>query len=170
MGPPPKELPACRPTHRRRPRTRTAEVAARRRIEKFSPDSDVTVERGELLLRVGDEFYPLSRAEARRLRDRLGDALTRTEEFVYTTGEHRADGSYVVARRAADSAGHRKVFDSFDRVERLYEGLPEEFTAEEVGRTGLTGGRRHMLVRHLVEHPTFDCELASRQPLTWRKL
>lgn len=89
---------------------------------------------------------------------------------MYTTGEHREDGSYVVARRGADSAGHRKVFDSFDRVERLYRRLPAEFTAEEIGRTGLTGGRRHMLLRHVVEHPAFDCELVSRQPLTVRKL
>ncbi|WP_255198850.1 DUF7528 family protein [Halorarius litoreus] len=103
------------------------------------------------------------------MRDALGDALTRRDEFVYTTGEHREDGSYVVARRGADSAGHRKVFESFAQVDRLYERLPEAFTAEHVGRTGLTGGRRHMVVRHFVEHPAFDCELVSRQPLTVRK-
>nr|WP_255149216.1 hypothetical protein [Halorarius halobius] len=62
------------------------------------------------------------------------------------------------------------MFDSFDRLERLYERLPDEFTAEALGRTGLTGGRRHMVLRHVVEHPAFDCELASRQPLTVRKL
>jgi hypothetical protein len=88
---------------------------------------------------------------------------------VYTSGEHREDGSYVVARRGADSAGHRKVFASFARLERLYERLPETFTAEDIGRTGLTGGRRHMLLRHVVEHPAFDCELVSRQPLTARR-
>lgn len=146
------------------------EVAARRLVEKFASGSDVTVDGGDLVLHVGVESYVLDRAEAAELRDRLGDALTRREEFVYTVGEHRENGSYVVARRGADSAGHRKVFDSFGRVERLFRRLPTEFTAEEVGRTGLTGGRRHMVLRHVVEHPAFDCELVSRQPLTGRKL
>jgi len=61
------------------------------------------------------------------------------------------------------------VFESFEVLARLYDRLPRTFTAEDVGRTGLTGGRRHMLVRHLAEHPAFDCELARRQPLTARK-
>ncbi len=61
------------------------------------------------------------------------------------------------------------MFDSFDELRRLYGRLPDEFTADEVGRTGLTGGRRHMVVWHLAEHPAFDCELSSRQPLTVRK-
>lgn len=111
----------------------------------------------------------LSREAACALRDGLADALTRRREFLYTAGEHREDGSYVVERRAADSAGHSKVFERFAALERLYGRLPREFTAEEVGRTGLTGGRRHMLVRHFAEHPAFDCELVSRQPLTVRK-
>lgn len=85
------------------------------------------------------------------------------------TCKHREDGAYVVERRGASSAGHRKVFDSFERCRRLYERVPHEFTAEDVGRTGLTGGRRHVLVWHFVEHPAFDCELVSRQPLTARK-
>jgi len=99
----------------------------------------------------------------------LSNALTRTTEYVHTTGTHREDGKYVVARRGADSAGHEKVFDSFDACERLFERLPESFTAEDVERSGLTGGRRHMLVWHYAEHPAFDCELASRQPLTVEK-
>lgn len=61
------------------------------------------------------------------------------------------------------------MFDGFAALERLYGRLPAEFTADDVGRTGLTGGRRHMVLRHFVEHPAFDCELASRQPLTARK-
>lgn len=117
----------------------------------------------------GVESYVLDGAEAAELRDALGDALTERREFLHTAGQHREDGSYVVERRGADSAGHRKVFDSFERVERLYERLPPEFTAEGIGRKGLTGGRRHMLLRHLVEHPAFDCDLVSRQPLTARK-
>nr|WP_240148772.1 hypothetical protein [Halorubellus sp. JP-L1] len=99
----------------------------------------------------------------------MSNALTRTTEYVHTTGTHREDGKYVVARRGADSAGHEKVFESFEACERRYDRLPESFTAEDVGRSGLTGGRRHMLVWHYAEHPSFDCELASRQPLTVEK-
>ena len=61
------------------------------------------------------------------------------------------------------------MFESFEHLRRLYVRLPGEFTAEAVGRSGLTGGRRHMLLRHFAEHPEFDCELVSRQPLTVRK-
>lgn len=61
------------------------------------------------------------------------------------------------------------MFESFDACRRLYERLPEEFVAEDVTRTGVTGGRRHLLVRHFAEHPAFDCELVSRQPLTVAK-
>ncbi|WP_439027027.1 DUF7528 family protein [Haloarchaeobius sp. DT45] len=121
------------------------------------------------MLAVGDETYELTREDALELRDQLADAVTQTHEFVHTTCTHREDGSYVVERRGANSAGHRKVFDSFEACERLYSRLPDEFTAAEVGRTGLTGGRRHMLVWHYAEHPGFDCDLVSRQPLTVAK-
>jgi hypothetical protein len=99
----------------------------------------------------------------------LSNALTRTTEYVHTTGTHREDDAYVVARRGADSAGHEKVFESFEACRAVYESLPESFTAGDVERSGLTGGRRHMLVWHYAEHPAFDCELASRQPLTVEK-
>ncbi|WP_435333419.1 DUF7528 family protein [Haloarchaeobius sp. TZWWS8] len=121
------------------------------------------------MLAVGDETHVLTRSEAAELRDQLANALTRSHEFVHTTCMHREDGRYVVERRGANSAGHRKVFERYAACERLYDRLPEEFTAEHVGRTGLTGGRRHMLLWHFVEHPGFDCELVSRQPLTVRK-
>ncbi len=121
------------------------------------------------MLRLDGESRRLSRAEAAELRDALGAALTERTEFLRTAGEHREDGSYVVSRRGADSSGHRKVFDGFEHLRRLFERLPAEFTAEDVGRSGLTGGRRHMLVRHFAEHPAFECELVSRQPLTVRK-
>ncbi|WP_368407851.1 DUF7528 family protein [Haloarchaeobius salinus] len=120
-------------------------------------------------LAVDGESYVLTPDSAAELRDQLAEALTRTHEFVHTTGTHREDGSYVVARRGADSAGHSKVFERVDALERLYDRLPDNFTAEDVGRTGLTGGRRHMLVWHFAEHPGFDCELVSRQPLTVEK-
>lgn len=113
--------------------------------------------------------YELTRSEAQALQDELSDALTETREFLRTVGEHREDGKYVVSRRNATSAGHSKVFESFRELERLFERLSTEFTAENVGRTGLTGGRRHLLVHHLAEHPAFDCTLVKHQPLTVRK-
>jgi len=103
------------------------------------------------------------------LRDELEDALTAREEFLNTACERRLDGSFVVERRGAESAGHRKVFDSFQAVSRLFDRLPGEFTADDLSATGLTGGRRHMVLWFLVEHPAFACSLSSRQPLTAAK-
>nr|WP_233752290.1 MULTISPECIES: hypothetical protein [Halostella] len=74
-----------------------------------------------------------------------------------------------MTRRGADSAGNSKVFESFDAVRRLYERLPETFSAEDVERTGITGSRRHMMVRHFAEHPAFDCAIDRRSPLTATK-
>ena len=74
-----------------------------------------------------------------------------------------------MSRRGADSAGNSKVFESFDAVKRLYDRLPETFSAEDVERTGITGSRRHMMVRHFAEHPAFDCEIDRRSPLTASK-
>jgi hypothetical protein len=120
-----------------------------------------------VVLHLGDETHVLDGDEARALRTALGDALHRVTEFTHTTGEHRPDGSYVVSRRRASSSGHRTVFDDFGEVRALYDELPTEFTAEHVER--VTGGRRHMLVWHVAEHPAFDCRIVSRQPLTARK-
>jgi len=111
----------------------------------------------------------LSRADAARLQEAIGDALTQRREFLRTAGEHREDGSYVVERRGADSAGNAKVFESFEHLRRLYERLPDEFDADDVGTTGITGSRRHMLVRHFAEHPAFDCSITSRNPLAAAK-
>lgn len=74
-----------------------------------------------------------------------------------------------MTRRAAESAGNSKVFDSFEALKRLFGRLPETFTAEAVSRSGITGSRRHLVVRHLCEHPAFDCEIERRNPLTARK-
>ena len=123
-----------------------------------------------MLLYLGSESYVLDREEAARVRSELGEALSERREFVRTVGEHREDGSYVVSRRGAESSGHRKVFDSFADLVRIYEQLPPEFTARDVAEEGLTGSRRHILVHHFVEHPAFDCDLASRQPLAGRKV
>ncbi|MFB6118725.1 hypothetical protein [Halosegnis sp.] len=119
---------------------------------------------------VDGSTHPLDEETAAALREQLGDALTGTREYVYTSGERRADGKYVVARRGAESAGNRKVFESFAALAQLYERLPAQFTAEDIAEPGLTDGRRHLVLRHFVEHPAFDCELTRRQPLTVRKL
>lgn len=74
-----------------------------------------------------------------------------------------------MSRRGADSSGNAKVFNSFDNLRRLYKRLPDEFAAKDVERTGITGSRRHMLIRHFAEHPAFDCRITSRNPLTVRK-
>ncbi|MFC7137388.1 DUF7528 family protein [Halobaculum litoreum] len=111
----------------------------------------------------------MTREAAADLRESLTDALTERREFFRTAGEFRADGSYVVSRKAADSAGNAKVFDSFEELRRLYDRLPETFDADDVGRTGITGSRRHMVIRHFAEHPAFDCRIHRRNPLAGRK-
>ena len=183
----------CRANHSPR-HIRRIEEAAPRQVEKFSGahsdderdfcedraddaerppsagDEPVAVDdSGEVVLALDGDRRRLSRAEARALHDALGRALTATREFVRTTGEHRSDGSYVVSRRGATSTGHSKVFDRFEALVSVFEALPREFTADDVAVDGVTGGRRHMLVHHLAEHPAFDCELVRHQPLTARK-
>jgi hypothetical protein len=149
------------------------DVATETTLDTGDGDSEQSVDaagEGEtVVVTLDGETHHLSRRTATALRDELADALTGRREFLRTTGEHRPDGSYVVARRRADFAGHSKVFESFAELESLFAELPTEFTAEAVGRSGVTGGRRHILLRHFVEHPAFDCELVSRQPLTVRK-
>ncbi|MFB6270443.1 MAG: hypothetical protein ABEH83_10890 [Halobacterium sp.] len=124
---------------------------------------------GDICVTVDGETIQLSREHAAELRDAVGDALTRREEFFRTACEHREDGSYVVERRGADSAGNSTVFDSFAEARRLFDRLPERFDADAVSAAGVTGSRRHMLVRHFAEHPRFPCELASRNPLEAEK-
>lgn len=130
----------------------------------------VTADGDAIVLEADGRRRELTRDEAVSLREAIDDALTRERAFLRTVGCHREDGRYEVARRAADSAGNSKVFDSFAALERLFGRLPETFTAEAVGRSGITGSRRHMIVRHLCEHPAFDCEIERRNPLTARKV
>nr|WP_240148901.1 hypothetical protein [Halorubellus sp. JP-L1] len=111
----------------------------------------------------------MTRADAVALKERLADAVVSDREFFRTAGRHREDGSYEVRRRGADSSGNAKVFQDFDALDRLYERLPDAFDADDVSRTGITGSRRHMLVRHFAEHPAFDCEIANRSPLRAEK-
>jgi hypothetical protein len=122
-----------------------------------------------IVLAVDGCNYELSRDEAADLQEAVGDALTQRREFFRTAGVHREDGTYEVARRGADSAGNSKVFESFGALRRLFDRLPAQFSADDVGRTGITGSRRHMLVRHFAEHPAFDCEITRRNPLTAEK-
>jgi len=129
----------------------------------------VSTDGESISLTVDGESHELSREAARELQDALGDAMTHEREFLHTAGEHREDGKYVVSRRSADSAGNTKVFESFEQMRRLFERLPDEFGADEVSGTGITGSRRHMLVRHFAEHPAFDCAIARRNPLTVEK-
>lgn len=148
---------------------RIAEVVTRRLVEK-----SVGADRrgGGVVLQLPDGERRLSRREAAALRDELTAALAGRHEYLHTVGEHRPDGSYVVSRRGADSAGHSKRFRRFAEVEALYARLPETFTADDVGdaaESRLSGGRRHLVLRHLAEHPAFDCGLVTQQPLTGRK-
>lgn len=125
---------------------------------------------GGICVTIDGDPIQLSREYAAELRDAVGDALTRRETFFRTACEHREDGRYVVERRCADSTGNSTVFDSFAAAHRLFERLPESFDAAAMATAGVTGSRRHMLVRHFAEHPEFPCELASRNPLEARKL
>jgi hypothetical protein len=129
----------------------------------------VTATGESIAVTIDGETHELSREAARELQEGIGDAMTQKREFLHTAGEHREDGKYVVSRRSADSAGNTKVFDDFEQLTRLFDRLPSEITAEEVSRTGITGSRRHMLVRHFAEHPAFDCEIERRNPLTVTK-
>jgi len=135
------------------------------------PDTGVGVSTdGESIqITIDGQTHELSREAAREMQSAIGDAMTQKREFLHTAGEHREDGKYVVSRRSADSAGNTKVFEDFGNLERLFERLPAEFTADEVSRSGITGSRRHMLVRHFAEHPAFDCAIAHRNPLTVEK-
>ncbi|MFC6732171.1 hypothetical protein [Haladaptatus sp. DYSN1] len=118
---------------------------------------------------IDGDTHELPRSVARQLHDEIGEALHHREEFFRTVGEYRENGTYRVSRRGATSGGNAKVFRSFEELERLYERLPAAFTANDVGRTGITGSRRHMLVRHFAEHPTFACKITRRNPLTVKK-
>lgn len=138
----------------------------------FSGESDLAVNREQDSLRVqlNGSSHELSEVAAVRLRKALGEALSERREFVRTVGITRADGSYVVRRRAAESSGNAHVFESMTRLQALSEDLPDTFEAKDIGSAGLTGSRRHMILWHLVEHPAFDCTLTSRNPLQARKL
>ena len=122
------------------------------------------------MIEVDDDEHELARSDAVALREAIDDAVTETREFFRTAGAFREDGSYEVSRRGADSSGNSKVFESFEAVKRLYDRLPEQFGASDVEHTGITGSRKHMMVRHFAEHPAFDCGIDQRSPLTAEKI
>ncbi|MFW5949547.1 MAG: DUF7528 family protein [Halolamina sp.] len=114
---------------------------------------------------VDGETHTLAREAALALRTAIGDALDRRLTLFRTVGHYRRDGCYVVARRGAEAAGTEQVFDSFAALRDLFESLPSTFGAAHVGDHGVTGSRRHLVVRHLSEHPAFACRLTSERPL-----
>ncbi|MBP1986593.1 DUF7528 family protein [Halolamina salifodinae] len=129
----------------------------------------VEADDGTVRLVVDGEHHELSREQALALRAAVGDALDRRLELFRTAGHYRRDGSYAVSRRGADTPGNEQVFDSFGALRALYDALSREFGAAEVGERGPTGSRRHLVVRHLAEHPAFDCRLVSERPLLAEK-
>jgi len=136
----------------------------------FSGDEVAVAATGDgVALTVDGERVELAADDARDLREAIGEALADSEAFANTVGRRRPDGSYVVARRGADSTGNRVVFDDPDAVAALYDRLPERFGAEDVGAEGYTGSRRHLLVWHLAERPAHDCAVVSRNPLVVEK-
>lgn len=139
----------------------------------FSPvdGTPLTVEAtdGAVRLIIDGDRYEFPREQALSLRAAVGDALDRRLELFRTVGHYRRDGSYAVGRRSADTPGNEQVFDSVDELRDLFRSLPSEFGAEDVGERGLTGSRRHLLVRHFAEHPAFDCRLVSERPLRAEK-
>lgn len=117
---------------------------------------------------VDGERFVLSRSAAAELRAAVGDALTERQAFERTAGVHRADGSYVVERRHAETTGNSAVFDSFEELRGVFDELPDRFVAEDLDC--VTGSRRHMVVRHVTEHPAFPATLSSRRPLAGEKV
>ena len=127
---------------------------------------------GEVVrIRIGGTAVEGDRETADRVRSAIGDALAGRRAFRRTVEERRPDGSYAVSKRGADSPGNRAVFDSFAALRGLYGRLPDRFDADDVGAAGaaVTGSRRHLVPRHLAEHPAFGCGLASRNRLVGEK-
>jgi hypothetical protein len=160
------------------PTWRIEEAARPRLIEKFSgttesprttEDHAAVADGDGVVLVLDDTAHRLDAATAAELRESIGDALSRDRSFLHTACERRPDGAYVVHRRNADSDGHSKVFESEAAARALFEELPREFVADDVGRAGISGNRRHLLVHHFAEHPAYSCTLVSKQPLTARK-
>lgn len=122
-----------------------------------------------MLLRIAGERYALPLEVARGLRVDLSDALTERQSFINTACVRHADGRYVIERRRAASSGNRITFDSIEAIRDCFDGLPNTFGATDVECDGITGSRRHLLVRHFAESPAFECELICENPLKAKK-
>lgn len=133
--------------------------------------SDSNAERTEdtVLLRIAGEQYALPIEAARSLHVDLSDALTERQSFLDTACVRHADGRYVIERRRAASSGNRIAFDSTEALRDCFDALPNTFGATDVERDGITGSRRHLLVRHFAESPAFECELICENPLEAKK-
>lgn len=119
------------------------------------------------MVTIDGDRHALAPEAARALVADIREALSDHTEFVHTACETRRDGRFVVARRRGTTAGTEVVFDSPEAVRALYDSLPGRFGASDVTR--VSGSRRHLLVRFFVEHPDYDCELVSSNPLAVQK-
>jgi hypothetical protein len=117
------------------------------------------------LLTIAGERYDLSLSDARCLYTDFHDALTERHSFVHTTSVRHPDGRYVIERKRAASSGNRIAFDSIEALRRCFGDLSDTFGAADVECDGITGSRRHLLVRHFAESPDFKCELVCENPL-----
>lgn len=138
----------------------------------FSPAGRVDASRdGDTIeVTVDGTSFRLSRRTATALRSAIGTAVRERRSFLRTEGIHRADGQYEIRRRCADSSGNATVFQSFDTLVAAVDDLPTNIGAADVEPLGVSGSRRHMVVWHLLEHPSFEYELVSRNPLRIRRL
>lgn len=133
--------------------------------------SDPLAKRTEdvVVLRIAGERYALSLDVARSLHVDLHDALTERQSFVHTTSVRHVDGRYIIERRRAASSGNQIAFDSIEAVQDCFDDLPDTFGAADVEYEGITGSRRHLLVRHFAESAEFTCELICENPLQAKK-
>jgi hypothetical protein len=121
------------------------------------------------MLTIAGEQYALPVPVARRLYANLHDTLTERRQFVHTISVRHPDGRYVIERRRAASTGNRIAFDSIEAIRECFVTLPDTFGACDVECDGITGSRRHLLVRHFAESPEFACELVCENPLQAKK-
>lgn len=121
------------------------------------------------MLTIAGERYTLPISVARHLYADLHDTLTERHQFVHTVSVQHPDGRYVIERRRAASTGNRIAFDSIEAIRECFVDLPDTFGATHVECDGITGSRRHLLVRHFAESPEFACGLVCENPLQAKK-
>lgn len=122
-----------------------------------------------MILTIAGEEYTLPIPVARCLYADLHDTLTERSQFVHTISVRHPDGRYVIERRRAASTGNRIAFDSIEAIRECFLDLPDTFGATDIDCDGITGSRRHLLVRHFAESSVFACELICENPLQAKK-